>query len=200
VCSQGLFNDPGTFPWPPLRDINHKILLIDETKIYPWQPSHCPEVFKEQWVRKKRQHLDTWRWRVTTARNTVPLLCIPTPNKPKDKPELCTTIDLRVRNSNTYKMSALLPSIEGVLWRAAQCPYWSPFDQKDTYEQIWIKPEHVSHTAVTTPVGNIESLVLQIGDTNGPATFECLWITCFQHILAFLWMSILMTSLCTWNH
>jgi hypothetical protein len=110
VQSQGLFNDPGTSPLPPLRDINHEILLMDETKIYPWQPSRCPEVFKEQWVKKKQQYLDTGRWRVTTAQNTVPLLCIPKPNKPKDKPELHTAIDLQAQNSNTYKMSAPLLS------------------------------------------------------------------------------------------
>jgi hypothetical protein len=49
-----------------------------------------------------------------------------------------------------------------------------PFDQRDGYEQIRIKPEHVSCTAVTTSDGNIESLVLQIGDINGPATFQAL--------------------------
>jgi hypothetical protein len=37
--SQGLFSDPGTSPLPPLRDIDHEILLMDETKIYPCQYS-----------------------------------------------------------------------------------------------------------------------------------------------------------------
>jgi hypothetical protein len=48
------------------------------------------------------------------------------------------------------------------------------FDQKDAYEQVRIKPEHISHTAVTTLDGNLESLVLQISDANAPATFQAL--------------------------
>ena len=33
--------------FPPLRDINHTIPLIDETKTYPWRPSRCPEAFRD---------------------------------------------------------------------------------------------------------------------------------------------------------
>jgi hypothetical protein len=35
---------------PPLRAINHAIPLIDESKIYPWHPSRCPEALRPQWV------------------------------------------------------------------------------------------------------------------------------------------------------
>jgi hypothetical protein len=172
--SCGLFRDLESSPLPPLRDINHEILLIDEKKIYPWRLARCPDVFKEQWVRKKQQYLNTGQWRVTTSWNTVPLLCIPKPNKPQNQLELQMAIGLWAQNANTYKMSAPLPNIEAVLRRAAACPYRSLFDQKDTYKQIRIKPDHVSRTAVTTPDRNIESLVLQIGDANASATFQVL--------------------------
>ena len=36
----------------PFWAINHKIPLIDEKKVYPWQPSRCPEVFQDQWAEK----------------------------------------------------------------------------------------------------------------------------------------------------
>jgi hypothetical protein len=170
----GLYVDPSSTPLPPLRAINHEILLIDENKIYPWRPARCAAVFQAQWVAKKAGYLQTGRWRITTSRNTVPLLCIPKPNKPKDKPELRTAVDLRARNANTHKMSAPLPNIEAVIRRVAAHKYRSLFDQKDAYEQIRVIPEHVSRTAVTTPDGNIESLVLQIGDSNAPATYQAL--------------------------
>jgi hypothetical protein len=170
----GLYVDPSSSPLPPLRAINHEILLIDENKIYLWQPACCAAVFQAQWVAKKVGYLQTGRWRITTSRNTIPLLCIPKPNKPKDKPELCTAFDLRARNANTHKMSAPLPNIEAVIHRVAAHKYHSLFDQKDAYEQIRVIPEHVSHTAVTTPDGNIELLVLQIGDSNAPATYQAL--------------------------
>ena len=35
-------------------------------------------------------------------------------------------------------------------------------------------PEHVEHSAVTTPDGNMVSLVVQMGDCNAPATYQAL--------------------------
>lgn len=63
-------------------------------------------------------------------------MCIPKPNKPKDKPEMRVAIDLRARNANTYKMSALLQPIDGILRRAAKHRYKSLMDQTNAYEQV----------------------------------------------------------------
>ena len=35
-------------------------------------------------------------------------------------------------------------------------------------------PEHVKRSAVTTPDGNMVSLVVQMGDCNAPATYQVL--------------------------
>ena len=45
---------------------------------------------------------------------------------------------------------------------------------KNAYEQIRIIPEHVEWSAVTTPDGNMVSLVVQLGDCNAPATYQAL--------------------------
>ncbi|EGN91621.1 hypothetical protein SERLA73DRAFT_80279 [Serpula lacrymans var. lacrymans S7.3] len=68
---------------PPLQDINHSIPLIDENKIYPWQPSRCPEPLQAQWSEKREAYLATGRWNVTSAGNTVPMLLIPKPGSGK---------------------------------------------------------------------------------------------------------------------
>jgi hypothetical protein len=159
---------------PPFRVINHSIPLIDETKIYPWRPSRCPEVFRFQWNEKIDAYLKSGHWKVTTARNTVPMLLIPKPHKPKDAPELRTVIDLRERNKNTVKMSSPLPDIEGVLRRVAAKRFRSVLDLTAAYKQIHIIPEHVERSAVTTPDGNMVSIVLQMGDCNAPATYQSL--------------------------
>lgn len=111
---------------------------------------------------------------MTSARNTVPMLLIPKPHKPKDAQELCTVVDLCERNKNMVKMSSPLPDIEGVIRRVAAKPFRSILDLTAAYEQICIIPEHVDHSAVTTPDGNMVSLVLQMGDCNGPATYQSL--------------------------
>lgn len=157
---------------PPLRAINHTIPLIDESVIYPWRPSRCPEVFRPQWAEKRDVYLKTGRWETTSASNTVPMLLIAKPKR--DKPELRTVFDLRERNKNTRKLTSPLPDIEGILRRVAKKPFRSALDLKAAYEQIRIVPEHVHRTAVTTPDGNIVSNVIQQGDCNAPATYQAL--------------------------
>jgi hypothetical protein len=100
---------------PPFRAINHSIPLIDESKIYPWRPSKCPEIFRSQWNEKRDAYIKSGQWKLTTARNTVPMLLIPKPHKPKNAPELRTVVDMRERNKNTVRLSSPLPDIEGVI-------------------------------------------------------------------------------------
>jgi reverse transcriptase-like protein/aspartyl protease/zinc knuckle protein len=159
---------------PPLRAINHTIPLIDVDKTYRWRPSRCPEIFREQWIQKKNAYVKSGRWEMSSARNTVPMLLIPKPHKPKNAPELRTVFDLRERNKNTHKLSSPLPDIDGVLRRVAAKPFRSVLDLTLAFEQIRIVPEHVERTAVTTPDGNMVSNVLQMGDCNGPATHQSL--------------------------
>ena len=71
-------------------------------------------------------------------------------------------------------MSAPSQPIEGILRRAAWHCYLSLMDQTNAYEQVRIIPEHVSCTAMSTPDGNMESLVMQIGDCNAPTTYQAL--------------------------
>jgi hypothetical protein len=98
------------------HSINHKIPLIDENRIYPWQPSWCPEVFHQQQAEKKNAYLKSGHWRVSSACNTVPMIFIAKPGKKvSDVPKLCTVVDLRAWNANTVKMSSPLPNIDGVL-------------------------------------------------------------------------------------
>ena len=160
---------------PPLRVINHTIPLIDENAVYPWRPARCPEAFRQEWAEKRDAYLKTGRWKITNSRNTVPMMLIPKPARAAgEKPSLRTVIDLRARNNNTIKMTSPLPDPEGILRRAAAHPFRSSMDGKDAYEQIRIEPSHVDRTAVTTPDGNMVSLVIQIGDCNAPATYQSL--------------------------
>ena len=77
---------------PPLREINHTIPLIDEGKTYQWRPSRCPEVFRSLWAEKRNTYVQTGQWKITSARNTVPMLLIPKPGT--TPPQLRTVVDL----------------------------------------------------------------------------------------------------------
>ncbi len=87
-------------------------------------------------------------------------------------------------------MTSPLPDPEGILRRAAAHPFRSSMDGKDAYEQIRIEPDHVERTAVTTPDGNMVSLVIQIGDCNAPATYQALMKPYILSLHWDLWTSI----------
>ncbi|KAJ3476258.1 hypothetical protein NLI96_g11283 [Meripilus lineatus] len=169
-------------PLPPLRAINHTIPLIDPDKVYPWRPSRCPDAHRASWAEKRRAYEKSGRWKFTTAQNTCPMLLLTKPGTGKNgiPAALRSVVDSRDRNKNTVKLTSPLPDMDGILRRVAQKPYRSLADGKDAYEQIRVEPEHVERTAMTTPDGNMVSLVMQQGDCNAVATYQSL----MNHIFA----------------
>jgi hypothetical protein len=81
---------------PPLREVNHSILLIDETKIYSYYLPKCADAYKEEFHKKVAQYVENGWWEAKVA----PMLCIPKSHK---DPWLRTPIDLRKRNANTVR-------------------------------------------------------------------------------------------------
>ncbi len=107
---------------------------------------------------------------MTMASNTVLMLLIRKPGTTL----LCTVIDLQARNANTCKLASPLPDVDGILHRVACAKYFSLMDSSDGYKQVHVEPSHVHRTAVSTPDGNMLSLVMQQGDCNTPATFQAI--------------------------
>ncbi|PSR74038.1 hypothetical protein PHLCEN_2v10177, partial [Hermanssonia centrifuga] len=169
-------NDASETPLPPLRVINHRILLKDPQKVYHWRPSKCPEALRPLWTKKRDAYLKSGRWKMSSARNTCPMLLLTKPGTGiRDiAPRLRTVFDLRERNDNTVKVTSPLPDMEGILHRIAKKPYRSSLDGKDAYECIRIEPDDVELSAMTSPDGNMVSLVLQQGDCNAVATYQTL--------------------------
>ncbi|KAJ3486050.1 hypothetical protein NLI96_g4519 [Meripilus lineatus] len=160
--------------------LNHRIPLIDERKIYPYRPAKCPDALKKLWHEKKEKYLALGRWRIATGRNAIPILLIPKPRKADEELKLRVTFDKRPQNDNTIKLASPLPDIDGILRNVARFIYMTGMDGKNAYEQIRIEPEDVHKSLFTTPDGTMESLVLQQGDCNGPATYQ----TLMNHIFA----------------
>jgi hypothetical protein len=134
------------------------------------------------------------RWKITSIGNTVPMLFIKKPGSDK----LQTVIDLREWNKNTHKMSAPLPDIDGILRRVSKGRYRSIIDGQDAYEQIRIVPEHVEHSAVTTPDGNMMSMVIQIGDCNAPSTYQALMNYLFGNYIR-RWMDVYLDDIVVYS-
>ena len=167
---------------PPLCTVNHTIPIIDECKVYSWQPLKCPDAMKHLWHEKKKAYLDSGRWQMASGTNASPMLMIPKPpHDPNDgELRLRTVVNKWQQNANTHKLTAPLPDIDGILQNVIKHKYRSLIDGKDAYEQIRMVPEHVSWTLFMTPDGTMVSLVLQQGDINGPATYQAV----MNHVFA----------------
>jgi hypothetical protein len=159
-------------PLPPFRNVNHRIPIIDTQKVYSWRPSKCPEPLKALWNDKRERYIKSGRWRFRPGRNAAPLMILLKKPGPDGEVRIRTVIDKREANNNTVKLASQLPEIESILRNVSSHPFRTLIDGRDAYEQIRVVEEDVPHTLFNTPDGTMESLVMQLGDTNAPATYQ----------------------------
>ncbi|RPD57528.1 hypothetical protein L226DRAFT_445699, partial [Lentinus tigrinus ALCF2SS1-7] len=55
--AESICQEASDSPLPPLRAINHTIPLKDESKIYHWRPSKCPDALRPLWIEKRDAYL-----------------------------------------------------------------------------------------------------------------------------------------------
>lgn len=163
---------------PPLRDINHKIPLIDDNIRYHYHLPRCAEAIKPALMEKIQRYIRAKWWIPATVPQAAPLLCIP-----KHDGGLRTVIDCRKRNDNTIKDVTPFPDQEQIRMDVAKAPIRSKIDLSDAYEQIRIEPSDVWKTAFASVYGTMLSAVLQQGDCNGPATFQRLMTHVFRECI-----------------
>ncbi|KAF8694387.1 hypothetical protein RHS03_08195, partial [Rhizoctonia solani] len=166
-------------PLPPFRKINHRIPLIDDTRIYKFRPSKCAEKLRPLFDEKAREYLQTGRWELTTGSNAVPMLIL-TKKSSDGSVAIRTVLDKREQNDNTVKLASPLPPPEDVLLNVSRKKFRSVIDGKDAYEQIRVVPEDVPKTLFHTPLGTMVSMVMQQGDCNAGATYQSLMNHLFQ--------------------
>ena len=154
-----------------MRKINHHIPIINKNKTYKYRPLRCPDALKPLWNEKRDAYLMSGRWRPTTSFNTTPMLFLRKPGKPGEPIRLRCVNDLRERNANTYKITSLLPDMDGILRHVSRAKFCSIIDLQNAFEQIRIDPQDVENSAMATPDGPMLSEALQQGDCNTPATF-----------------------------
>lgn len=163
---------------PPLRAINHRIPLIDESKIEKYHLPRCPDALKPQLRDKIIRYTKAGWWEERTTSQAAPMLCIP-----KKSGKLRTVIDCRKRNDNTWKDITPFPDQDQIRQDVAAARYRSKIDMSDAYEQIRIIPEDVWKTAFSTVYGTFVSHTMQQGDCNAPATFQRLMTHIFREYI-----------------
>jgi hypothetical protein len=82
------------------------------------------------------------------------------------------TIDYRPLNNITIKDAFPLPNIENLFCLLSKAKYYSKFDLASGYYQIKMSPESRKYTVFACEFGLYEYLVMPMGLTNAPATFQ----------------------------
>ena len=163
---------------PPLRDINHRIQLVDERMKYNYYSPRCPESMRLQQKDKLIQYEQAGWWVRNTTEQAAPMMCIP-----KKNGKIRTVVDLRKRNDNTVRDVTPLPDQDQIRTDVARAKIRSKIDLSNAYEQVRIVPEDVHKTSFATIFGTYESNVMQQGDCNAPATFQRLMTHIFRDYL-----------------
>ena len=84
---------------PPFREVNHKINLVDPNKCINYRLLKCPEHYHPELSEKIQRYTTAKWWVPVTARQAVPMLCIP-----KKNGKLQMVFDLHEQNDNTVKV------------------------------------------------------------------------------------------------
>ena len=85
---------------PPLREVQHRIPLVDPKKRYPYHMPRCPDAIKPALLEKIEKYLKAGWWERKMVEQVAPMLCIP-----KKDGQLRTVVDCRLRNNNTVRRS-----------------------------------------------------------------------------------------------
>ena len=165
--------DPIFGPLPHIREIptsfSARIRLKNpEAKVrsrsYP-----SPRKYTQAWNDLIQEFLDSGRIRPSNSPYASPAFLIPKADKTAT-PRWVN--DYRQLNANTITDSFPLPRIDDILNDCAKGKIWAKIDMTNAFFQTRMHPDDVKYTAVNTPLGLYEWLVMPQGLRNAPSIHQ----------------------------
>src|SRR5271154_1743395 len=162
---------------PPLRAVNHTILLVNPDVPYSSRPPRCSAALFPLLREKTQHYVQAGWWEPAHGKNAAPLLAIP---KTGAELKLCTVINARERNANTIIDATPLPNQDLIREAVVSHKYISIIDISDAYEQLRIVPEDIPKTLFSSPLGTFTSNVRQQRGSKGLAPWQRLMMDVFR--------------------
>ena len=151
------------------RDYMARITLKDANKTIANRSYPCPRKYKEAFQTLIQQHLDAGRIRPSSSAYASPCFIIPKAD-PTVLPRWVN--DFRQLNDNTVADNHPLPRQDDILNDCAKGKIWSSIDMTNSFFQTLMHPDDAHLTAVNTPFGLYEWLVMPMGLRNSPAIHQ----------------------------
>jgi hypothetical protein len=167
----GLFKD-GSFPERMQNEdskVRHKIVLTDPNAQINERQYSYPQKYMTAWRKLLDQHIEAGRIRRSSSQYASPSMIIPK----KDPTALPRWVcDYRTLNSFTVKDRSPLPNVDELIRMVATGKVFSILDQTNAFFQTRMREADIPLTAVKTPWGLMEWVVMPMGLTNAPATHQ----------------------------
>ena len=151
-------------------DVYCCIKLKDASKSITTRTYTSPCKYRDVWNILIQEHLDAGHIRPSNSEHASAAFLVPK----TDKTALPRWVnDYRMLNANTVIDSHPLPRVDDVLTDCAKGKVWSRMDMMNSFFQTCMHPDDAKLTAVTTPHGLYEWLVMPMGLQNAPAIHQC---------------------------
>jgi RNase H-like domain found in reverse transcriptase/Reverse transcriptase (RNA-dependent DNA polymerase) len=146
-------------------DVYCNIKLKDPSITVTSRSYSCPRCYRNSWQNLIQQHLDAGRIRPSSSPFALPAFIVPK----KDPAALPRWVnDYRQLNANTVTDAYPLPCVDDIIADVAKGRIWSVLDMTNSFFHTRMDPESIPLTAVSTPFGLFEWLVMPMGLRNLP--------------------------------
>ncbi|SGY57170.1 BQ5605_C006g04232 [Microbotryum silenes-dioicae] len=171
------FSDRFPADIPPVSQyeskVRHRIALKPGMKT-PRQPTYgTPMRWRAAWRRLLDEHLAAGRLRPSSSEYSSSAFIIPKKGMDTDPSIMPRWVnDYRILNAATVPDRTPLPLPDEILAVAARARFWSKIDMTNSFFQTKMAEEDIPKTAVATPWGLFEWVVMPMGLSNAPATHQ----------------------------
>ena len=154
--------------------IYHRIRLIDPSKVHVSKGYTTARKYDAAWHTTMLEHLPACRIRPSSSEYASPAFCVP--KYKNGVPDLTVpgrwVNDYRGINANTISDLFHLPRVDDILADCGKGKFFAQLDMTNVFFQTRVHPDDIHLTAVRTPWGLYEWVVMPMGGCNTPSTHQ----------------------------